>query len=161
MGLPYDPADAVMCWPKDDYDASLVKVEEAISKTSGNPMEVWTFEVFNKDGRTQLVSDYVVIPGATFKIRQLAKALNRESDFKDKKFQAEQEIGCNVIVELTIENQQGYDDKNKIGKIKPANPAPDGAPAAYPRSRETVKRAAPANPFEGEATSIKAEDIPF
>lgn len=184
MALNYDPKDAVQVWPAGDYNATLSKVEEKTSKSSGNEMEVWTWEVFNEDGRTQIISDYVVMPAATFKVKQLARALGREEEFEQSQFQAEDNIGADVVVELVIESSTGFDDKNKAKKYKaaqatPAAPsAPQTAPAtqrqaAAPRTpqraaqpqqspRERIaSRPRAENPINDVEQAFKESEIPF
>lgn len=163
MPVDYNPKDAVQVWTEADYDATLTKVEDKTSKvkpdgSGGNPMQVWTFEVFHQDGRTQLISDYVVIPAATFKIKQLAIALGKKADFDAGQFQADDYIGAGVIVALTIEAQDGFDEKNRIGKIK--------APGADSPAQPSLSRQAPAprmqqKPIPTEADQPIMEDIPF
>lgn len=125
MALTYNPKDAVKVWPAKDYDATLEDVVFGQSKTSGADMETWSFRVFNDEGKSQLIVDYVTVPACTFKIKQLAKALGQEQEFNDGQFQAENCIGSGVVVGLTIDVQDGYDDKNKIGKVKPPRPNGD------------------------------------
>jgi hypothetical protein len=164
MALNYDPKDAVQCWPAAEYPGELTKVEEKTSKvkpdgSGGNPMEVWTFRAFNNSAE-QLISDYVVIPAATFKIKQLAEALGRKADFEAGNFQAEDHIGAGVILDLVIDKQDGFDDKNKIRKIKSAGasaPAP-ATPAARlsggGRPRQPVQSAIGEDHFS-------VDDVPF
>jgi hypothetical protein len=173
MALDYNPKDAVSVWPAGDYDATLKTVDTKTSKTSGNPMEVWTFEVYSPDGRQQLISDYVVIPAATFKIKQLALALGRKQEFEAGTFQAEDFIGAAVIAFLTIEQQDGYDDKNRVAKVKAptADPSPPASPP--PATRMTARpepvgrpaaqqaRPRPAASPVGAGSEFKPDDIPF
>lgn len=160
MPLEYNPKDVANCVPAGEYDAELVKVEDKVSQTSGNPMQVWTFRVFAD--REIFVTEYVVVPQTTFKIKQLAKALGREADFNAGRFQAEEHVGAGVKLDLTVESQQGYEDKNKVGKIKAA--APDNAPAAAPAPARALpprpQRQPAPNPVSGEQV-FKDDDIPF
>lgn len=156
MPISYRPEDAVMCWPEAEYDVVLKKVEDSTSKTSGNPMQVWTWEAHHNDGRTQLISDYVVIPAATFKIKQLARALNKEDEFKAGKFQADNYIGCCVTAELNIESQPNYDDKNKIGKLKVKAAPENGSPI-----RQNIANRPRAGAEVLGGPGIPEEDIPF
>ena len=164
MPVDYDSKDASNAVPAGDYDGELVKVEDSTSKTSGNPMQVWTFKVF-AEGRTTLVKDYVVIPAATFKIKQLAIALNRKSDFEAKQFQADDYIGAGVVLELTVEQKDGFDEQNKIKKVKAAQSDSQVAPPPAPKTigqklqaRQAEK--VPAGPaFDPETGEI--DDIPF
>lgn len=118
MPVTYNKQDAVKCWPAGEYQATLEKVEDKKSKTSGNAMQVWTFRAYSPDGQEQLISEYVTIPNGTFRIKQLAAALGKSSEFDSETFQADDQIGSNVLVDLIVETQAGYDDKNRVKKIK-------------------------------------------
>lgn len=184
--IDYNPKDAVQVWPEGEYEATLAKVEDTTSKrkpdgSGGNPMQVWTFEVYHSDGRQQLISDYVVVPAATFKIKQLAIALDKRADFDAGTFQAEDYIGVSVVLALAVAQQEGFDDKNKVGKIKPAGkPEPaaavtgNGAKPPAPQQRPQQPSRPPARqptggkpprqeaeqPF-GEEQTFQEADIPF
>ena len=171
MPLEYNAKDAVTVWPDGKYPATLVKVEDATSKkkpdgSGGNPMQVWTFKVFDDvQGREQLISDYVVIPAATFKIKQLAAALGEEQAFNDGYFQADNCIEAAVTVELKTESTPGFDDKNRIKKILPAaQAAAPTPPARQPQRQSQAERILDAHPVKAganDAPPIDNESIPF
>lgn len=169
MALNYNPEDAVRLWPVGVYDATLTKVEATTSKvkpdgSGGNPMEVWTLDVYDENGNKQIISDYVVIPAGTFKIKQLAQALDFEDEFKAGQFQAENHIGAGLAVELAIEKQPGFDDKNRIKKYRApaANPdAPTGAPSQRQSSAPPQRQRQPVTSPIGEGQEFKDDDVPF
>lgn len=161
MPVDYNAKDASNCLPADTYDAELVKVEDKKSKvkpdgSGGNPMQVWTFRVFGD--REVFVTEHVVIPAATFKIKQLAKALGREDDFKANRFQADDYIGAGVKLALVIETQEGFDEKNKVAKFLPAGEAEAAPPARTLPPRPT--RQPVTSPISDEQ-KFKDDDIPF
>lgn len=171
--MQYDPKDAVKLWPAGDYDATLVKVEEKTSKvkpdgSGGNPMQVWTWEVYSPDGDTMQVKDYVVVPGGVFKIKQLAIALDLKDAFEAGTFQADDHIGQGVTVQLTVESSPGFEDSNKIKKVKP-NALASGAEVQSTTAREpataSVGGGRPARPAAeppfGDEQQFKEDDIPF
>ena len=171
MGINYDPQEASKnCWPIGDYDAVLQTVEDGISKNSGADMEIWQIGCYHPDGREQTIKEYVTA-SAAFKIKQLATALGKKSDFEAGTFHAEDYIGASFAVALSIEESDGYDDKNKVARFKsrsvrsaPSAPArpPTRAPASIAQGvREKVSaRPAPSQPF-GEEQAFKEADIPF
>lgn len=162
MALDYNPKDAESAWPEADYDAILTGVKTTTSKvkpdgTGGNPMEVWTVQAYHPDGRTQDILEYVVIPGATFKIKQLAAALGKTREFEQGQFQAENYINASFTASLCIESQDGFDDKNKVKKFKPPTrqPSPqNGAPPAQ-RQRPATRYA------QAPVQSDDLSDVPF
>jgi hypothetical protein len=171
MAINYNPADAAACWPAGDYQAVLIKVEARTSK-AGNEMEVWTWEVYGPSGQTQTIKDYVTVPACTWKISQLAKALNRGDDFKAGTFQAEDYLQSSVTIELSVEEQDGFDDQNRVKRYKPkatgqqqaaapARTAPAQAatrPAARPPQGTRIT--APAGQ-PGPHKELTEDDIPF
>ncbi len=163
MPLQYNPKDAAGCWPEADYDAELIQVVDKVSKSSGNDMQEWKVKVHRGDGATKLISDYFVPPGSTFKLKQLAGALNKMDDFNAGTFQADDYEGAGFKVHLTIEAGEGsYEDKNKIQKYLSAesSPAPRPAPSikqqiASRRQPVTADQALSSEP------QFKKDDIPF
>jgi hypothetical protein len=140
MPVSYNQKDASNVWPVAgpdnkplEYQGVLQKVEDTTSKikpdgTGGNPMQVWTVDVYNAEGAKRTIKDYVVIPGATFKIKQLAKALGKEAEFKANKFQADDHIGASFLVTLNIEDDDTFGEQNKLGKyLAPRKVAAGGA----------------------------------
>ncbi len=142
MALTYDPKDAVTVLPEGEYNVVLEKYEEKISK-KGNDMMVLTWKAFPADNRPPaFVTDYIVFPSLTFKLKKLAKAMGKMGEFEAKTFQPEDYVGASVKAFLKIDTQEGFDDKNAIGDYLPL--ADDAVPAG---------KFAPA--------SKKDEDIPF
>lgn len=161
MPITYDPKDGTAAWPEGEYQAVLASVEDGTSKTSGAPMQTWTWEVYSPGGRKQTIKDYVVVPAATFKIRQFAAALGKHKEYEAGDFQADDQIGESVTAVLKIEKQDGYDDKNKIANVKPwqaqtTRPAPQKGPAIPKRQPAP----APANPIS-DTQEFNDADIPF
>lgn len=143
----YDPKDAETAWLEGQYPATFLGALDTTSKSTNQPMQVWTFEVYDDaNGRKQVIKDYVT-KAALFKVRMLASALNRADEFKAGKFMPEDHIGSMVAVKLIVEQQDGYDDKNKIDRIS-ANPGTAKPSPAKTAKAETVPQ-------------IKEDDIPF
>ena len=158
MALKYNPKDATTTWPDGDYDAEIVKVEEKQS-SKGNDMAVVTYKVYNDEGKTRLVTDYIVIPAALFKLKQLAGALGQQAAFDAETFQPGDHVGAGVRVELRTEAGDGqYEDKNRINKVKAPAGAKPPAPTRRPAAPVAAKRAA--SPVAEEAQFEEA-DIPF
>jgi hypothetical protein len=174
MPIDYDPKDGVICWPEGGgYEAILESVEDKMS-SKGNAMQEWKWRVYAPDGREQVISDYVVVPTGTFKIRQLAAALGQSDAYQAGQFQADDNIGCKIAADLIIEKQTGYDDKNKIRKYAPwppagGNGAKDEQQGDYtppqPQRRGTAqpprhKKPPPEQPF-GDEQVFAESDVPF
>lgn len=159
----YDSKDAATAWEEGQYPATFIGAEDGVSKTSGQPMQTWTFEVYdNLRDRKQTIKDYVT-KAALFKVRQLAGALNKAAEFKANRFFPEDYVGSAVMVELVIEpGKDGYEDKNKIGKVTAKPPATPGEKSAAQTILDTKPRhAAAVAAADAGNGAIKDEDIPF
>ncbi len=128
MPLNYNPKDASGAWPEGDYVAVLAKVEDAISKTSGQPMQVWHIECHNEAGKTRTIREYVTASTAG-KIKALARAVDQLAAFNAGEFQADDHVGANFRVELKVEDSEQYGPQNKIQGLRPlsSNPASQSA----------------------------------
>lgn len=116
MAFQYNAKDASDCWPAGEYQAVIVKVEETISKSSGEPMQVISYEIYGNDGRTQTLKDYITHK-TLFKLKKLAQALGRRAEFEASRFNAEDHVGASVVVELSVEETEDYGDQNRIKKV--------------------------------------------
>ena len=168
MALNYNPKDAEKCWPEGDYDAVLMTVDDTVSKTSGADMEVWQIGCYHPDGREQTIKEYVTA-AAAFKIKQLAIALGRKADFDNGTFHAEDFVNASFIVSLSVEEQDGYDDKNRVAKFKPKAVRPPSKPNSPPRPpatigagvREKLASKPPAQQPFGDEAAFTDSEIPF
>jgi hypothetical protein len=161
----YDSKNAETAWEAGNYPAVFKGAIDGVSKSTGNEMQTWTFEVFdNRNDRKQVIKEYVTA-SSLFKVRQLAQALGKSEDFKANNFYPEDHAGANVLVELKIEQQDGFDDKNRIVKILPPPVArPTTLPTATTRRRQTnsekILNAQP-KAQDVESPVIADVDIPF
>ena len=146
MSFTYDPNDAVSVWPEGEYQGHIEKVEERESK-AGNPMLVVTFRVYRGD-QEMLINDYIVNPATLFKLKNIAKALDRETEFKAGKFDIEKHIGAGFTLTLGVQVSDKYDDSNTIKKYA----AKSGGSTRPAPSRATVK---------ASTAPLTDDDIPF
>lgn len=148
--MKYNAKDAVQTVPAGVYDASIKSYTETkkdgsrMQTKSGDPMCMVTFEVYVGE-RTRFVSDYFSAGAMLWKYKNLAKAIGKEDEFKAETFSAENHIGENLQLELTVEDDEQYGEKNRIKKFMPKSA---GAPA---RTHGPAKGATP----------IGEDDIPF
>jgi hypothetical protein len=173
----YDPKQASNAWPikNDDgrpivFDAAIKSVKEGISKKSGGEMLTISFTVWNEDGKTKTIDDYITAK-AVFKLKQIAKALGRSAEFDAGSFDLENYVGSSVSVHLKIEEYNG-EDSNKIDKVFAAStdstpaapspaPSPEPPPAKQPISAfRPPKREAVTSPISDDPHFADA-DIPF
>ena len=146
MAFNYDPKEAVQCWPEGDYQATIERGEERQSK-AGNDMLVVTFKAY-RGSETMLLNDYIVRPATIFKLKKIALALGRGDDFEAGKFNIDDYMGHNLTLTLGIEQQDGYDDQNKIKKYG----AKSGA-SPRPAAKKPAAKAS--------AEPLTDDDIPF
>lgn len=146
MPVKYDPKDAVKVLPEGTYHGVLAAVEDKTSK-AGNPMQVATWTVFGPNGQKRDIRDYIVVPSCVYKLRNIARAIGEAAyaEFKSGAFQLDPLVGSlSLNLEIKVEQQDGYDDKNVIDAYKPRDPA-ETAPAEVPEF----------------GSSAADEDIPF
>jgi hypothetical protein len=117
--IQYDHKDAVMVWPAGDYPACLVACVEKQSK-AGNDMYEMVFSVFNGESERRII-DYIVFPTFVWKLKRLAKALGHLDRFEADTFDPRSHMDANLVVELDVRTQEGFDDKNTIRSYKPTN----------------------------------------
>lgn len=120
MAFSYDPNDASSTWDAGRYAANLEDVEDAVSKSSGEDMQVLTFRCWHTDGREQLVKEYIV-KKTLWKLKAFAKALGKLDDFNAAKFQAGDYLQAPINVELRVDAaKDGFEEKNSIAKMLPS-----------------------------------------
>lgn len=129
MPLNYNPKDASNAFEAGEYLAELTSVVDKESKSSGNPMQVWSIKVEDENGRKLNINEYVTA-SAAYKIKMLASAIGKLEDFENQSFQAEDYIGSSFMVELTVEKTDQYGDQNRIKKYKPSQAATPVKPVA-------------------------------
>jgi hypothetical protein len=161
--IPYNPADAIQCWTKGVYQATLAAVVEGTSK-KGAPMLTLSLQVYRSDGREQTVREYITFPNGTARLKRLAEALGEKQAFVSGTFDPASCIQRNLTVELEVEEQDGYPDKNRVAKYLPATihstaPAP-AAPSPKTSAGERQAAQAGGDPLS-DTPQFKEDDIPF
>jgi hypothetical protein len=163
MPLEYDHKTAE-AWPEGNYPAVLSYVKDGKSK-KGNPMQEWTFDVYDDaNDRKQQITEYVTAQAA-FKIKQLAAALGQTVAFQRDQFQADNWIDSQLTVALSIETNEEFGDKNRIQRIsaragvpvKPVQAAQSRRPSAMERMMDAPVQTVPAD----DNQQITDADIPF
>jgi hypothetical protein len=162
MPLQYNKEDASPVWPEGDYDATLTSVMDRTFK-SGNSGQEWTITVYDASGKQMTILDRVVVPGATFKIKQLAIALNRGQEFDNESFQPDDYVGENFVVTLKVESGGEFPDKNAVKKYKPKpSPAPRAVSNGRSTAAEKILNSTPSPRQQVAAThAAMDENIPF
>src|SRR5690606_28105356 len=132
----YDPANASSAWPAGWYDATIEKVEDGVSKSSGNEMQTVTFTVYDTNGQQRDLTEYFVnSSNSLWKYKQLAIALGQGEAFQAGSFNAANHTGDRLTIELKIEEDPEYGDKNRakaFRAVKKAGGAPRPQPASAP-----------------------------
>lgn len=117
MSFNYNPKDAVECLAEGEYDAELTKVEEKVSKAAGNPMLEVTWTVM-QNGRAWTVRDYIVQPSGLFKLKMIARAWGKLDEFEAATFDLAAHTGKVARLYLTVQQSDGYADKNQVNSVK-------------------------------------------
>jgi hypothetical protein len=144
----YDPEQASSVWPAGEYEASIEKVEESISKekvvdgrkSGGDPMLVVHVQVYgagNVAGQKQIIKEYITAPppgsgrkGSLFKLKSIADAVGLLAEFKSKTLKPRTLVGKCAKVKLSVEEDSQFGDKNRIdsyAKLERLSPVAAGA----------------------------------
>jgi hypothetical protein len=129
-----------------EYDAVIDKVEHKVSQNSGNNMFEMTLSVYDQQGKSHQVKDYLVFTkGMMWKVIHCADSAGLLKEYEEKKLAPEVLQGAGVRVRIVIEEggviphdrlkgkTEGskYPDKNKIDNyIKKADQKPLAKPSA-------------------------------
>lgn len=155
--MKYNKSDAIGCFPAGVYDATVEAAIETTSKKTGADMLVITFKVYSPNGREQALKDYVVNPTGLWRLKKLAKALGRMEEFDSGVFREEHYVGGNLKLELEVEEDDQYGDKNRIKAWLPSTTA--AAPASA-TTRTTVSVNDVSKALDGVEPE-KDDDCPF
>ena len=156
MAFKYNPKDASSALPADKYPASIATCEEGTSKSSDNPMLTITFTVYTPAGGERTIYDYIVNPTTLWRMKRLAKAIGKATDFEAGTFNPSDHIGANLTLDLGVQEDDEHGDKNTVRGYEPSALGAKTAPtpkAAQSRSPGNVA------PVGGEV--IQESDIPF
>lgn len=112
-----------------DYEAIIDDSVDKISQNSGNPMMEMTLSVYDENGKSYSVKDYLLFTSSTmWKTIQCAASANVMNEYNSNKFCSDIIRGRSVMVRVSIEkgseipidklkgkpHGSRYPDKNKI-----------------------------------------------
>lgn len=153
----YNAKDAIACLPAGTYDATVEAVTETTSK-SGKEMLVVSYRIYKPNGGDTALKDYVVNPNGLWRLKRLAKAIGKTAEFESGVFRESDYVGSNLKLDLDVEEDEQYGDKNRIAGWVSKDAAPSPQPAAATKPPAQTKKPAPG----GMAyTPVEEEDIPF
>lgn len=138
-------------WKPGVCDFEVMEAEDTISKTSGADMIKLKVKIFNENGESQIVFDYL-LDSMPAKLRHAAGAFGLLRQYEDGGFEAIECVGkvgqCKVAVQKDKTGQ--FPDKNGIADYI----VPERQPVAAGAARRTAARQpAPAGDID--------DDIPF
>jgi len=114
-------ANAFRLWKRGLYDFEVVEAEDRTSK-AGNDMVELQVRIYNQEGRSRVIFDYLVATEATgYKIRHFASATGMLAQYEKGELDAKQMLGKTGRCQLGIQkDKQGlYPDKNIINDYVP------------------------------------------
>ncbi len=141
--------------PDGEYEAVIDKSEDKIS-SSGNPMMDMHLSVYDKEGRTHSVRDFLVFTkGMMWKVIHCAESAGILSEYESKKFCSATIHGRNVRVRVVTEKGSLIPDEKLNGK----------APGArYPdknKVEDYVINSGKAEPVVVKDESFDDDELPF
>lgn len=114
----YNAQDASGAIPAGEYEAIIASVEDGYSK-QGNEMQIVAFTVYTDRGERTIKEYFTFGPGALWKYRKVAEALGARDDFDNEQFDVSEYINAGLIVELEVEEDPEFGDKNRVMKYLP------------------------------------------
>ena len=102
-------------FPKGEYDFEIVSGHDTISKSSGVEMIELKVRIFDEDGRSSWVTDYL-LEKIAYKLRHAAEACGLLADYENGVLEGESFTGktgrCKVSIQ--VDKTGAYADKNGI-----------------------------------------------
>lgn len=120
-------ASAFGLWPRGIYDFEVSEAKDRIS-ASGNPMIELNVTVYNKEGHTRKVYDYLIDSEKTgYKVRHFASSVGMTKEYESGELDASALVGKAGKLQLYIKKDKkgAYPDKNAVSDYVPVVP---GAP---------------------------------
>ena len=141
--------------PDGEYDAYVERAESKISK-SGNPMIELTLSVFDKNGHSKLIKDYLVASShMQWKIIHFCNSAGLSKEYADGKFN--ESLAYNKNVRVRVKTQQGQIIPiDKLSGKEPGDKYPDR------NIIEEYLEGAKNSPIpKAGATDYTDQDVPF
>ena len=132
----YNKEDAVFLWPAGEYDAVLQDCVQEVSK-AGNDMYKLIWKLYSNGGKEMTLLDYIVFPGAVWRLKRLAIAFGALDIFEAENFHPGAYKQRTISVEVVVKNNKQYGDQNQIkeyieGSASESKPAPARKPEPEP-----------------------------
>lgn len=131
-------ASAFRLWPRGIYDFEVSEAKDRIS-ASGNAMIELNLTVYNKEGHTRKVYDYLIDSEKTgYKVRHFASSVGMTKEYEAGELDAEALIGKSGKLQLYIkkDKEKHFPDKNSVSDYVPVVP---GAPLIESRAPEDMQ----------------------
>lgn len=98
---------------KGDYSFEVISAEDAVSK-AGNQMMKLVLKVYDNDGKTHLVYDYL-LEALAFKLKHFCEATGLNDKYEEGKLEVNDCVGKSGKVYLEIQESGLYKPKNIVG----------------------------------------------
>lgn len=145
--------------PDGDYDAVVIAAENRLSSNSGNPMIDITLQVFDENGSSQDVRDFIVFTKKMmWKVIHFATSANLMEAYQDQKLSAEVVIGSRVTVKIKTESGGLIPDYKLKGKLPGARYPDKNKVDDYIKTEGEKRELKPNKLQENE---ILDKDVPF
>lgn len=143
--------------PDGDYDYEVISATDEISKSSGNEMIVLNLKVFDANGGSRTVRDYLVASeGGIRKVRAFAVSCGRLTDYDAGLMEAADLQGSAGRCKIGRDQNEGYEPKNRVAYyLDPAKQRSGGIAAPV------VRRSAPARQPVPVGGGDIDDEIPF
>lgn len=113
---PRSDEDLVNILPEGEHKFTVKKAAPHISKTTQNESVKLTLEFFKKNG-TPVFVDVYLSPSFEVMIKDYCYSVGIGEDYETGGFNVDKQSGKSGIAKLVIEEQAGYDKRNKVVKF--------------------------------------------
>lgn len=130
MTFPYNPANALPCFPPGVYRATISSI---VNSSTRSGLAMLLLDVDVSDGRhTKRVKSWITNPSSLYLLRELAIAVDQTQEFDDGRFDPWAAIGVTIGVELRVVQTDLHGDQNLVSHYHKhgADPAGNTNPAA-------------------------------
>jgi hypothetical protein len=126
-------------WPEGDYSFTILTAAEKLSKKSQSPMIELTLEIYNDEGKSRKITDYLMVSGA-WKLRKACEACGLLAKYEMGSLEDYMFTGKSGILKLNIQKDTTgqYPDKNSVASYVVPKIEKDKKAALFPKIDDEI-----------------------
>jgi hypothetical protein len=143
-----------------DYEAEVIKSDEAVSKSSGNDMIKICLKLYGRNGDTVLLNDYL-LESFPKKLKHFCDSAGLMDVYESGELSAEHCKGVTVIARIKVKNDPQYGEQNAVEDYVTPSVLPKCPPPPKPKAEGTGKSAKQVAAVNAEFRTVEGNEIPF